>query len=100
MYWAQEDMRNFDKYDPTEGPYKKYMDPMQDNYLYQKKLGNEEPICQPKNQIVIVKDLRTPTAANNTQAATGSQVKQFLYNNLQQASNAANSTINYVFMRL
>jgi hypothetical protein len=34
MYWAQEDMRNFDKYDPTEGPYKKYMDPMQDNYLY------------------------------------------------------------------
>jgi hypothetical protein len=79
------------------------MDPMQDNYLYQKKLSNEEPICQPKNQIVIVKDLRSPTATatNNTQAATGSQVKQFLFNNLQQqASEGADSTINYVFMRL
>jgi hypothetical protein len=65
-------------------------------------LDNEEPICHPKNQIVIVKDLRTPTPpANNTQAATGSQVKQFLYNNLQQgASGAADSNINYVFMRL
>jgi hypothetical protein len=65
-------------------------------------LDNEESICHPKNQIVIVKDLRTPTPpANNTQAATGSQVKQFLYNNLQQeASGAADSNINYVFMRL
>ena len=66
-------------------------------------MGNEEPICHPKNQIVIVKDLRTPTpAANNTQTATGSQVKQFLYNNMQQQapSGAADSNINYVFMRL
>ncbi len=95
-------MRNFDRYDPTEGPYKKYMDPMQDIYLYQKKMDNEEPLCEAKNQIVIVKDLRTPiaAAANNTQAAAGSQVKQFFFNNLQQAQEGADSTINYVFMRL
>ena len=82
LYWEWSYMRNFDRYDPTEGPYKKYMDPMQDIYLYQKKLSNEDPLCEPKNQIVIVKDLRTPAAANNTQTAP--TVKQFLFNNMQQ----------------
>jgi hypothetical protein len=50
----------FDKYDPWEGPYKKYKEYQQDYQTAAKKESDDEPLCKGRNQIVIVADNRVP----------------------------------------
>jgi hypothetical protein len=50
----------FDKYDPWEGPYKKYKEYKQDYQTAAKKESDDEPLCKGRNQIVIVADNRVP----------------------------------------
>jgi hypothetical protein len=79
----------FDKYDPWEGPVKRYKEDEQDFATAAKKESDSEPLCKNRNQIIIVADNRVPQWKNTTNSSNSTTIAVKKFTTSNSTSSAA-----------